>query len=148
MPFPFQPWKIVLAALSEFVRKEQEKAIEYLQLENQILRENLGGNRVLLSDDQRRRLAVKGKALGRQQLRKIATITQADTILRWHRELIQPTGDAKPSSKIGRPRKSHEVVKLVLRMAGENVSWGYKRIEGALHNPAPATTILLIPTSL
>jgi hypothetical protein len=27
-----------------------------------------------------------------------------------------------------------EVVDLVLRMARENVSWGYKRIEGALHN--------------
>ena len=64
MPFPFQPWKIVLAALSEFVRKEQEKVIEYLQSENQILRETLGGNRVLLSDEQRRRLAIKGKALG------------------------------------------------------------------------------------
>ena len=67
MPFPFQPWKIVLAVLSEFVRKEQEKVIEYLQSENQILRENLGGTRVLLSDEQRRRLAIKGKALGRQQ---------------------------------------------------------------------------------
>jgi putative transposase len=64
MPFPFQPWKIVLAALSEFVRKEQEKVIEYLQLENQILREKIGGKRVLLRDDQRRLLAVKGKALG------------------------------------------------------------------------------------
>ena len=61
MPFLFQPWKIVLAALSEFVRKEQEKVIEYLQLENQILREKLGGNRVLLSDEQRRRLAIKGR---------------------------------------------------------------------------------------
>ena len=46
MPFPFQPWKIVLAALSEFVRNELEKVIEYLQLENQILREKLGGKRV------------------------------------------------------------------------------------------------------
>ena len=64
MPFPFRPWKIVLAALSEFVRKEQEKVIEYLQLENQILREKIGGKRVLLRDDQRRLLAVKGKALG------------------------------------------------------------------------------------
>ena len=45
--------------------------------------------RVLLSDDQRRLLAVKGKALGRQQLAKTATIAQADTILRWHRELIE-----------------------------------------------------------
>jgi hypothetical protein len=134
MPFPFQPWKIVLAVLSEFVRKEQEKVIEYLQSENQILRENLGGNRVLLSDEQRRRLAIKGKALGRQQLKKVATVAQADTILRWHRELVELNNYTEPKQNVGRPPTDKEIVELVLRLARENVSWGYKRIEGALHN--------------
>jgi hypothetical protein len=134
MPFPFQPWTIILAALSEFVRREQEKVIEYLQVENQILREKLGGNRVLLSDDQRRRLAIKGKALGRQQLKKIATVAQADTVLRWHRELVEVNRYTRPGRNIGRPTTDKEIVELVLRMARENASWGYKRIEGALHN--------------
>ena len=134
MSFLLHPLQVVLAVLSESVRKEQEKVIEYLQLENQILREKLGGKRVLLSDDQRRVLAVKGKALGRQQLGKIATIAQADTILRWHRELIEPKGDSKVSHNTGRPPIDQEVVDLVLRMARENASWGYKRIEGSLHN--------------
>jgi len=134
MSFLLQPFQVVLAVLSESIRKEQQKVIEYLQLENQILREKLGGKRVLLTDDQRRLLAVSGNALGRQQLGKIATIAQADTILRWHRELIEPQGDANASQNTGRPPKDQEVVDLVLRMARENVSWGYKRIEGALHN--------------
>ena len=134
MSFLLHPLQVVLAVLSESTCREQEKVIEYLQLENQILREKLGGKRVLLSDDQRRVLAMKGKALGRQQLGKIATIAQADTILRWHRELIEPQGDSKPSHNTGRPPMEQEVVDLVLRMARENVSWGYKRIEGALHN--------------
>ena len=134
MPTSFRPWTIVLAALSEFVRREQEKVIEYLQVENQILRERLGGNRVPLSDDQRRRLAIKGKALGRQQLKKIATVAQADTVLRWHRELVELNRYTRPRRNIGRPTTDKEIVELVLRMARENVSWGYKRIEGALHN--------------
>ncbi len=134
MSFLLQPFQVVLAVLSESIRKEQEKVIEYLQLENQILREKLGDKRVLLSDDQRRLLAVKGKTLGRKQLGKIATIAQADTILRWHRELIEPQGDSRASQNTGRPPKDQEVVDLVLRMARENGSWGYKRIEGALHN--------------
>jgi hypothetical protein len=134
MSFLLQPLHVVLTVLSESIRKEQEKVIEYLQLENQILREKIGGKRVLLSDDQRRLWAVKGKALGRQQLAKTATIAQADTILRWHRELIEPQGDSKASHNMGRPPIDQEVVDLVLRMARENVSWGYKRIEGALHN--------------
>jgi len=134
MSFLLQPFQIVFAALSEFIRQEQEKVIEYLQLENQILREKIAAKRVLLNDDQRRLLAVKGKSLGRQQLAKIATIAQADTILRWHRELIVPKDTSKASHNIGRPPTDQEVVDLVLRMARENVSWGYQRIASALHN--------------
>ncbi|MEO2009500.1 MAG: hypothetical protein ABGX22_12565, partial [Pirellulaceae bacterium] len=72
MSFLLQPLNIFFAVLVEHVRKQQEMVIEYLQLENQVLREKLAGKRVLLNDDQRRLLAVKGKALGRNQLNKIA----------------------------------------------------------------------------
>jgi hypothetical protein len=71
MSFLLQPFHVFVAVLSEYVRKQQELVIEYLQLENQILREQIGGKRVLLTDDQRRLLAVKGNALGRKQLGKI-----------------------------------------------------------------------------
>jgi len=36
--------------------------------------------------------------------------------------------------KVGRPSPSAEVVELVLRMARENPTWGYDRIQGALAN--------------
>ncbi len=133
MAFLLQPFQVVLAVLSESIREEQQKEIEYLQLENQILREKLGGKRVRLTNDQRRLLAVSGKALERQQLGKTATIAQADTILRWHRELIV-TCDSSLDYGAGRPPTDQEVVNLVVRMARENVSWGYKRIAGELHN--------------
>ena len=41
-----------------------------------------------MTDDQRRRLAVKGQVLGRKALEAIATIVTPDAILRWHRRLI------------------------------------------------------------
>jgi putative transposase len=53
-----------------------------------VLKEKLGKKRILLSDDQRRRLAVKGKVLGRKLLGEIATLFTPDTILRWHRMLV------------------------------------------------------------
>jgi hypothetical protein len=62
--------------------------VEYLITENRILREKLGKQRILLNDDQRRRLAVKGKILGRKMLEQLATIVTPDTILRWHRALV------------------------------------------------------------
>lgn len=135
MSFCLQPFHVFSAILVEYIRKQQEMVIEYVQLENQVLREQIGGKRVLLNDDQRRLLAVKGKSVGRNLLEKTATIAQAETILRWHRELIEPNRDFKANhNAIGRPPVDQEIEDLVLRLARENESWGYKRIEGALDN--------------
>ena len=40
--------------------------IDYIKVENRILKEQLGGKRLQLNEDQRRRLAVRGKTLGRK----------------------------------------------------------------------------------
>jgi hypothetical protein len=60
MSFILQTWHVVLLALSAMIDDERDKAIEHLLMENQVLREKLGKGRILLNDDQRRRLAVKG----------------------------------------------------------------------------------------
>ena len=57
-----------------------------------MLKEKFGNKRILLNDDQRRRLAVKGKVLGHKVLQEIGTVFTPDTILRWHRELILANG--------------------------------------------------------
>ena len=67
-----QPWHLLLLALAGWVNREQQRIIEYLITENQVLKEKLGKKRILLNDDQRRRLAVKGKILGRKVLEEIA----------------------------------------------------------------------------
>lgn len=129
--FP-QPWQLFVAILAEWVRKEQEKRIEFLKLEIGMLLKQSDDKRVLLTDEQRRVLAVKRMTLSREDLDKRSTIVQANTIRRWHRELVVGNRLANAKQKTGRPRTDPEVVELVLRMARENVSWGYKRIEGAL----------------
>ena len=57
-------------------------AIAYLIEENRFLRRQLGGRRLRFTDDERRRLAVRGHRLSRQALRDIATIVTPDTLLR------------------------------------------------------------------
>ena len=47
--------------LAGWINREQQEVIEYLRTENQVLKEKLGKQQILLSDDQRRRLASKGK---------------------------------------------------------------------------------------
>lgn len=44
--------------------------------------------RILLTNDQPFRLAIKAKALGRKALQEIAAIISPDAILRWHQELV------------------------------------------------------------
>jgi hypothetical protein len=103
--------------------------------ENRILREKLGKKRILLDDDQRRRLVVKGKILGRKMLEQLTTIVTPETILRWHRELVAAHWDySKRWKSTGRPPVSWEIAELVLRMVRENPTWGYDRIQGALTN--------------
>jgi len=91
------------------------------------------GRRFRLTDDQRRRLAVKGRRLGRRVLRQVATIVTPDTILRWHRHLIARKWTFAPK-RPGRPGIMREISSLILRMATENPGWGYTRIQGALKN--------------
>jgi transposase InsO family protein len=136
MSFIIRPWHVFLLGLSSWVNRHQQHAIEYLITENQILKEKLGKKRIVLYDDQRRRLAVKGKMLSRQLLSEIATIVTPDTIMRWHRQLVAEKWDYSDCRmrRPGRPPVSEEVKQLVLRMARENPSWGYDRIQGALGN--------------
>ena len=82
------PWQLLLLILAGWINHREQELIEYLRAENRVLREKLGKKRILLNDDQRRRLAIKGRVLGRRALQEIATIVTPDTILRWHRELV------------------------------------------------------------
>ena len=135
MKFVLHPWQLLLIGLACWPNRQQQQSIEYLITENQILKEKLGKKRILLDDDQRRRLAVKGKVLGRKLLQQIVTLVTPDTIFRWHRQLVAQKWDySARRKKVGRPRIPGELVDLVLRMARENPTWGYDRIHGALKN--------------
>ena len=57
-----------------WVNRQQQAVIDYLLEENRVLRAAQGSRRLRLTDDQRRRLAVKGKVLGRRRLADVAGI--------------------------------------------------------------------------
>ena len=123
----------LLMVLTGWLDRRERKALAYLIEENRLLRRQLRGRRLQLTDDDRRRLAARAYRLGRQRLREIATIVTPDTLLCWHRRLIARkwTYAKPPSSRCG---VLAEIRRLVVRMAEENPTWGYTRIQGALTN--------------
>ena len=132
-PVPrFQPLRLLVTAVAGWVHREQAATIAYLIEENRVLKEQLCGRPLRLTDDQRRRIAAKGITLGRRLLGRIATIVTPDTILRWHRRLIAAKWTYPAKKRIGRPGIMKEIRALIVRMARDNPSWGYCRIQGEL----------------
>src|SRR2546423_1292618 len=134
MPKVLDPVQFVMIALAGWMTQRQLQTIEYLREENRVVREQLGDRRVRSNDDQRRRLAVRAKGLGRKLLAEVATLVTPDTLLVWHRKLIAQKYDGRNKRGPGRPRTGEEIETLVVRMAEENRAWGYRRIQGAISN--------------
>jgi transposase InsO family protein len=133
MAVVLQPWQILVTALAGWITRQQDSVIEYLREENRVLKQQLGRKRLRLTDAQRRRLAVRGKAIGRRALTEVTSLVTPDTILRWHRQLIAQKWTHKRRSP-GRKRIMQAIAELTVRMAKENPRWGYTRIQGALKN--------------
>jgi transposase InsO family protein len=123
----------IVVALAGWVNRHQQAIIDYLIEENRVFKQQLQGRRLRLSDDDRRRLAAKAKALGREVLDEVANLVTPDTLLAWYRNLIGRKWTYSRKGP-GRPPVSPEITELVLRIASENASWGYDKIQGALAN--------------
>src|SRR5258706_3724147 len=111
----------LLTCFAGWMNRQQQFIIESLQEEIRVLHEQVG-KRPRFNDDQRRRLAAKGKPIGRKGLARFASIVTPDTLLAWHRRLIAKKYDSSKKRKPGRPPTKVEIRELVLRMARENRS--------------------------
>ena len=122
-----------LICLAGWLNRNQQSVIEYLQEEVRVLKEQLG-KKPRFNDDQRRRLAAKARQIGLRRLKEIAAIVSPRTLLDWHQRLIARKYNGRAKRSPGRPSTPEEVRALILRMAAENRTWGYTRIQGALQN--------------
>jgi putative transposase len=124
-----------LAMLRLLPESEQAKDMEILALRHQItvLRRQPGGERVRFDSSDRAVLAALLHRLPRDMLRRVRLLVRPETILRWHRDLVAHRHAAASRPKrAGRPRTVRSIRTLVLRLAHENNSWGYRRIHGEL----------------
>ena len=114
---------------------------DYLRQENKILRSKLGA-RVPLTDADRS-ILVKYALKIKDRLAEVMSIAAPETLLAWKRRQKQKkwTFDNQ-SAKVGRPRISAATEALIVRLAEENHTWGYKRLCGELkklgHSAGPS----------
>ena len=119
--------QFLLLVLAGWVNRQQQDVIDYQQEENRVLRAGLRGKRLSLSDDERRRLAVKAQALS-----QIASVATPATLLRWYRCLVAAKYDGSKNRSPGRPPTAKDIRELIVRVARENPTWGYTRLRGAV----------------
>ena len=113
--------RVLFAALVGWLDHRQQEALADLIEENRILRGQLRGRRLRLTDEERRRVAMRGQRLGRRALSDVATIVTPDTIRRWHRQLVARTWTYARGP--GRRGVRQEIRRLVVRMVEESPIW-------------------------
>jgi len=120
-----QPFLLLLARTTDH---ELARQLQFLRLENEMLRRRLPG-RISVTAGERRLLIKFGKPLGKA-LKDLLSIVSPRTFARW---LARPPKNTRPSRPRprGRPRTEKGLRALVIRLAEEN-AWGYTRIFGEL----------------
>jgi putative transposase len=124
-----------LAMLRLLPMSDWAKDAEILALRHQImvLERQLSGAKVKFTPADQTLLAALLRRLARTVLRQIRLLVRPETVLRWHRDLIaaRHARISRPK-RVGRPPTVRSIRALVLRLARENSSWGYRRIHGEL----------------
>ncbi|WP_269858171.1 integrase core domain-containing protein [Streptomyces sp. RPT161] len=123
----------VFAFMRLLPMSDVDKEIEILTLRHQldVLQRQIDRPRVAPAD--RTFLAALLHRLPRPRLRQLHLIVSPETILRWHRDLMRRRhANASRHKRPGRPATRRAIQALVLRLAHENASWGYRRIHGEL----------------
>jgi transposase InsO family protein len=122
-------YRFIVALARLAVRSGRSKDLEIIVLRHQltVLRRQI--DRPALKDDDRTLLGAIAAALPRR--RRTGWLVTPDTLLRWHRRRIARHW-TQPNRGPGRPPTSVELRRLILRLAAENPTWGYRRIHGEL----------------
>lgn len=118
----------VLELIVLVCRNQEAKELEILVLRHQVAVLRRQVRRPEFDAADRALLAALSCVLPRD--RWPAFFVRPETLLRWHRRLVARRWTYRAGP--GRPRKRKEIRELVIRLASENPTWGYRRIAGEL----------------
>jgi putative transposase len=138
----------VLSWLALLARSDSAKDVEILVLRHEVAVLRRHNPRPTLNWADRAVLSALGRLLP-TPLRQLRLVSPR-TLLRWHARLVARRW-THPGRPPGRPPTSQPIRALVLRMARENPTWGYRRIQGELvglgHQIAASTVWTILKTA-
>ena len=136
----------LIAWLGLLVRSSRSKNVEILVLRHEVavLRRQVSRPRLSWAD--RAVFAALIRLLS--QAGRVHRIVTPATVLRWHRDLVTRRWTQPRRRRTGGRSTASELRQLVLRLASENPTWGYRRIHGELaglgYRLAPSTVWLIL----
>ena len=141
LSFLYRAFCRVLELIRLVGRRDTDLAIEVVILRHEVAVLRRQVHRPALDPADRAVLAGLARLLTRRRLGRF--FVQPATLLRWHRDLVAKRW-THSHGRPGRPPITQGTTAIVLRLAKENPTWGYRRIHGE-----PATMgIVVAPSSV
>jgi transposase InsO family protein len=120
-------------------RSQRDKDLEILLLRQQlrILQRHHPAAPCVARWEQFALAVLAGKLIGlgrttQTKLDQVLLLFKPDTVLRWHRDLVRRQWTFSKPRKPGRPATDPQLTELLLRLAQENPTWGYGKLQGEL----------------
>jgi putative transposase len=82
------------------------------------------------------------------QFKNLIRLVQPETVFRWHRDMVRRKWTQENKGKRGRPRIDDQLEILIVRLAKENLRWGYYKIEGELTKLGFDVSLTTVPNVL
>ena len=129
LSFLYWAFRRLLELIALTLRSDRSKEIELIVARHQlsILKRQVGRPKLTHAD----RALLSGLSRLLPRIRWPAFFVRPETLLRWHRRFVARRW-TYPHCRAGRPAMGAEIRTLVLRLARENPTWGYRRIHGEL----------------
>lgn len=120
--------QVVFILLSRFYMPRYDVRIQLLKYQIKMLRDRIDDPRIITEKEERAELLRLGALLD-HNIADVMLVVKPKTYRGWQRK----KSGKKPKRKGGRPETDAGTIKLIIRLASENLGWGYKRIFGELN---------------
>lgn len=117
----------ILSLALQWFQPRYNARLQILEAQIRILRSRIYANRIVPTPEEKAELLRLGGALD-HEVAEVMHVVQPETYRKW----VRQTRRGMAFKRSGRPRTPMATVNLVLRMAEENLRWGYRKIVGEL----------------